>query len=386
MSMAKIKEVKAGKVDVADLRKALNSNLKGAVYDLREENPTDVKEWIPTGATWLDGIIAKGRMGGIPVGKIIEIAGIQATGKSYLAAQIAGNAQKQGIIPVYFDAESAINSDFLTKAGCDLENLIYIQPPDLESVFETMETLMGSSEQRFLFIIDSLAATPTKVDTEGTFNPNERIGVKAALLAKAFQKVTTPLAQHRSTLIILNQLKVNIKATSEAPMGGKYLTDSQKYGTPGGSSPDFFTSVRIWLTKSFAKDSMVYDDKGYQIGSHVRARIEKSRFGTQNRIAEFKILWGDQVGVMNEESILEAIKGKTEHLETGTWNKLTYADGTVEKWQGLEEGFVELMKSNEKFKTRIMEIFEYEVIQKFDKKLGNAKDFLNDGKGEEVQH
>jgi RecA/RadA recombinase len=102
MSMAKIKEVKAGKVDVAGLRKALNSTLKGAVYDLREENPTDVKEWIPTGATWLDGIIAKGRMGGIPVGKIIEIAGIQATGKSYLAAQIAGNAQKQGIIPVYF--------------------------------------------------------------------------------------------------------------------------------------------------------------------------------------------------------------------------------------------------------------------------------------------
>ena len=386
MSMAKIKEVKAGKVDVAGLRKALNSTLKGAVYDLREENPTDVKEWIPTGATWLDGIIAKGRMGGIPVGKIIEIAGIQATGKSYLAAQIAGNAQKQGIIPVYFDAESAINSEFLTKAGCDLENLIYIQPPDLESVFETMEALMGSSEDRFLFIIDSLAATPTKVDTEGTFNPNERIGVKAALLAKAFQKVTTPMAQHGSTLIMLNQLKVNIKATSEAPMNGKYLTDSQKYGTPGGSSPDFFTSVRIWLTKSFAKDSMVYDAKGYQIGSHVRARIEKSRFGTQNRIAEFKILWGDQVGVMNEESILEAIKGKTEHLETGTWNKLTYADGTVEKWQGLEEGFVDLMKTNEKFRNRVMEIFDYEVIQKFDKKLGDAKDFLNDGKGEDVQH
>jgi recombination protein RecA len=384
--MAKLKEVKAGKVDVAELRKALNSKLKGAVYDLREENPTDVKEWIPTGSTWLDGIVCKGKMAGIPVGKIIEIAGIQATGKSFLAAQIAGNSQKLGITPVYFDAESALNSDFLTKAGCDLENLIYIQPTDLESVFETMETLMAASDQRFLFIIDSLAATPTKVDIEGTFNPNERIGVKAALLAKAFQKITTPLAQRECTLIILNQLKVNIKATSEAPMGGKYLTDSQKYNTPGGSSPDFFTSLRIWLTKSFAKDSMVYDDKGYQIGSFVKARIEKSRFGTQNRVAEFKILWGDQVGVLNEESILEAIKGKTEHLETGGWNKLTYADGTVEKWQGLEEGFVELMRTNEKFYNRVMEIFDYEVIQKFDKKLGNAKDFLNDGKGEEVQH
>jgi recombination protein RecA len=384
--MAKLKEVKSGKVYVAELRKALNSKLKGAVYDLREQNPTDVKDWISTGSTWLDGIVCKGKMAGIPVGKIIEIAGIQATGKSFLAAQIAGNSQKLGITPVYFDAESALNSDFLTKAGCDLESLIYIQPTDLESVFETMETLMGSSDQRFLFIIDSLAATPTKVDIEGTFNPNERIGVKAALLAKAFQKITTPLAQRECTLIILNQLKVNIKATSEAPMGGKYLTDSQKYNTPGGSSPDFFTSLRIWLTKSFAKDSMVYDDKGYQIGSFVKARIEKSRFGTQNRVAEFKILWGDQVGVLNEESILEAIKGKTEHLETGGWNKLTYADGTVEKWQGLEEGFVELMRTNEKFHNRVMEIFDYEVIQKFDKKLGDAKDFLNDGKGEDVQH
>jgi recombination protein RecA len=386
MSMAKLKEVKAGKVDVSELRKVLNSKLKGAVFDLREENPTDVKEWISTGSTWLDGIVAKGKMAGIPVGKIIEIAGVQATGKSFLAAQIAGNAQKQGITAVYFDAESALNSEFLEKAGCDLDNLIYVQPPDLESVFETMETLMAASEDKFLFIIDSLAATPTKVDIEGTFNPNERIGVKAALLAKAFQKITTPLAQRECTLIILNQLKVNIKATSEAPQGGKYLTDSQKYNTPGGSSPDFFTSVRIWLTKSFAKDSMVYDAKGYQIGSYVKARIEKSRFGTQNRVAEFKILWGDTVGVMNEESILEAIKGKTEHLETGTWNKLTYADGTVEKWQGLEEGFVELMKTNQKFRDRVMEIFDYEVIQKFDKKLGDAKDFLNDGKGEDVQH
>ena len=378
-------EVKVGKVDVAELRKSLNSKLKGAVFDLNKENPTDVKEWISTGSTWLDAIVAKGKMGGIPVGKIVELAGLQSTGKSYLAAQIAGNAQRQGITPVYFDAESALNSEFLEKAGCNVDELIYIQPPDLETVFETIETLMSSSDQKFLFIIDSLAATPTRVDTEGTFNPNERIGVKAALLSKAFPKITTPLAQRECTLLILNQLKINIKATTEAPMGGKYLTDSQKYNTPGGSSPDYFTSLRIWLTKSFAKDSMVYDAKGYQIGSNVKARIEKSRFGTQNRVAEFKILWGDTVGVLNEESILEAIKGKTEHLESGVWNKLTYADGTVEKWQGLEEGFVKLMKSNEKFKQRVMEIFDYEVIQKFDKKIGNASDFLNDGMGEDVQ-
>ena len=93
-------------------------------------------------------------------------------------------------------------------------------------------------------------------------------------------------------------------------------------------------------------------------------------------------MWGDEaVGVMNEESILEAIKDKTDLIETGIWNKLTYEDGTIEKWQGLEEGFVNLMKTNDRFNKRIMEIFETEIIQKFDKKLGNASDFLNDGSG-----
>jgi RecA/RadA recombinase len=71
-------EVKVGKVDVAELRKSLNSKLKGAVFDLNKENPTDVKEWISTGSTWLDAIVAKGKMGGIPVGKIVELAGLQA--------------------------------------------------------------------------------------------------------------------------------------------------------------------------------------------------------------------------------------------------------------------------------------------------------------------
>lgn len=383
------KETKTGKIDVSELRKTLNNQLKGGVYDLREENPTHVKQWIPTGSTWLDGIIAKGVMGGLPVGKIIELAGIPSTGKSFLAAQIAANAQKMGIIPVYFDAENAVDPPFLAKAGCDFETFVYIQPKDLESVFETIEKLLLSSPQKFLFVIDSLAAVPTRVDVEGTFNPTERIGVKAALLAKAFPKITTALAEKECTLLILNQLKVNIKATSEAPQGGKYLTDSQKYITPGGTSPDFFTSLRIWLSKSYStKDEfIVKDSNGYQIGSYVKARIEKSRFGTQNRVAEFKILWGsnERVGVLNEESILEAIKGKTEDLETGVWNKLKYADGTVEKWQGLEQGFVELMKTNQKFKDRVMEIFDYQVIQKFDKKIGHASEFLNDGQGEEVQ-
>ncbi len=94
--------------------------------------PTEVKEWIPTGSRWLNSIICRGKYAGIPIGKISEIAGLSASGKSYMAAQIAGNAQKMGIDVVYFDSESAVDPDFLANAGCDIDNLLYIQAQSVE--------------------------------------------------------------------------------------------------------------------------------------------------------------------------------------------------------------------------------------------------------------
>jgi len=129
-------------------------------HDLNEENPTVVTQWIPTGSRWLDSIICRGHYAGIPVGKVSEIAGLEATGKSYMAAQVAANAQKMGIDVVYFDSESAIDPSFLTNAGCDLERLLYVQAQSVEFVLETIEELLASNNQ-MLFIWDSLALTPS---------------------------------------------------------------------------------------------------------------------------------------------------------------------------------------------------------------------------------
>ena len=119
------KTTKAGRVNIQDLMKLVNKKAGRTVaYDLTGDNPTEVKDWIPTGSRWLDSIICKGKMAGIPVGKITEIAGLEATGKSYMAAQIAANAQKQGKIVAYFDSESSLDPQFLIDAGCDLEKLI----------------------------------------------------------------------------------------------------------------------------------------------------------------------------------------------------------------------------------------------------------------------
>ncbi len=158
--MAKSKS-KAGKISIDGLRSLINktSGVECA-HNLNQANPTEVKEWVPTGSRWLDSIICRGQLAGIPVGKFTEIAGLEATGKSFMAAQIAANAQKMGMNVVYMDSESAIDPGFLERTGCDLENLIYVQAQNVEHVLETVEAVLDSGAERTLFIWDSLALTP----------------------------------------------------------------------------------------------------------------------------------------------------------------------------------------------------------------------------------
>ena len=128
MRMARVKNTKAGRLSLTDMRALINKRAGiNVAHNLTEENPTEVKAWIPTGSRWLDSIICRGKLSGVPVGKIVEIAGLEATGKSYMAAQVAANAQKMGIDVIYFDSESAIDPAFLEKAGCDLNSLLYVQ-------------------------------------------------------------------------------------------------------------------------------------------------------------------------------------------------------------------------------------------------------------------
>ena len=152
------KDTKAGKLSIAQMRAKLNKKHGMAVaHDLSDTNPTDVEQWIPTGSRWLNSIICRGKIAGIPVGKISEIAGMEATGKSYMAAQIAANAQKMGMLVVYFDSESAIDSSFLANAGCDVDDLMYIQAISVEFVLGTIEDILADSDRQVLFIWDSLA-------------------------------------------------------------------------------------------------------------------------------------------------------------------------------------------------------------------------------------
>jgi recombination protein RecA len=368
------KKPKAGRVDMQDLMKLVNKKAgRNVAHDLTGDNPTEVKEWIPTGSRWLDSIICKGQIAGIPVGKVTEIAGLEATGKSYMAAQIAANAQKQGKLVVYFDSESAIDPSFLERSGCDLSRLMYVQASSVEFVLETIEELLGATDEQLVLIWDSLAFTPSISDVEGDFNPQSSMAVKARILAKGMSKLTIPLADKQATFIVLNQLKTNIPQGPTA----RVVAMTTPYITPGGKAMHYAYSLRIWLTGRKSKSSYIEDEKGFRIGSEVKVKLEKSRFGTQGRSCAFRILWGtDEIGIRCDESLFDAIKGSESMTSAGAWYSLTMADGSIKKFQPSK--WSKLMAEDADFKQRVYQIVDEEIVMKFDKRQGDASAYYED--------
>ena len=367
-------KTKAGKLSIADMRSLINKKAGlNVAHNLAEDNPTEVKQWIPTGSRWLDSIVCRGKLAGIPVGKIVEIAGLEATGKSFLAAQVAANAQKMGVDVVYFDSESAIDPSFLERAGCEVDKVLYVQARSVEMVLETIEDLLANNDSQMLFIWDSLALTPSVSDVEGDFNPLSSMAVKPRILSKGMSKLTVPIANSQSTFLVLNQLKTNITSNVAEALTTPYFT-------PGGKAMHYAYSLRIWLTGRKAKKSFIIDDNGFRIGSEVKVKLEKSRFGTQGRQCAFKILWGDEVGVQDEESWFDAIKGSKHLTSSGAWYTMDMGDGTSEKFQ--PGRWMEKM-ADKKFYDRVLAIIDEEVIMKFDKRQGDASDFYKDPEEEE---
>jgi recombination protein RecA len=369
VARSKVTKLKKGSLDIAAVRSIINKKAgREVAHSLQDNNPTEVNEWIPTGSRWLDSIVCKGKLAGIPVGKISEIAGLEATGKSFMAAQVAGNAQKMGIDVVYFDSESALDPSFLERAGCDLERLMYVQAESVEFVLETIEELLGTGN-KWLFIWDSLALTPSISDVQGDFNPQSSMAVKPRILSKGMAKLTIPIADANATLLVLNQLKTNMAARTPAE------AMTTPYFTPGGKAMSYAYSLRVWLTARKAKASFIVDENGYRIGSEVKVKLEKSRFGTAGRTCNFKILWGDEsIGVQDEESWFDAIQVSERLSQSGAWYTLAQNDGSEVKFQ--RKQWVDKLQ-DEKFRESVLTIIDEDVIMKFKNREGKADDFYD---------
>jgi RecA/RadA recombinase len=262
----------------------------------------------------------------------------------------------------------------MEKVGCDLSTLLYVQARSVEFVLETIEELLANNQNKMLFIWDSIAFTPTETDVEGDFDPQSSMAVKPRILSKAFSKLIQPLANSGSTLLCLNQLKTNITRSPQEALLSPYFT-------PGGKALAYAYSLRIWLTARKGKASFILNDAGFRIGNEVKAKIEKSRFGTQGRECTFKILWGgDDIAIQDEESWFEAIKNSEQLKQSGAWYTLVFDDKKEVKFQSKD--WIEKLKDKD-FREQVLRVMDKEVIHKFDSREGSAKNFYNiDGEEE----
>lgn len=291
-----------------EIRKAINkkTGMKSA-YDMSKENPAEVKDWIPSGNRLLDSIMCDGMLAGLPVGRIHELAAEPGGGKSFLAVAYCKNALIKGYDVVYFCSEpGGVESNFLHKVIGEtlLQRFTYVEVGVMEEVFETIETLLANTNNKYFFVWDSYAATPAQAEALGGFDPSATFAIAPRVATLGLKKLMKPLANRDSTLLVLNQIRDNIGAD-------KYKLMYEPYRIPGGKGMAHAYSNRIWLFVNNSKAKSVSDDDGEKIGKTGRAVHKKSRHGTEGREAPIAFTWsGENPHLHNEELWLDILKEK----------------------------------------------------------------------------
>ena len=329
------------------------------------DNPTDVKEWISTDSTLLDYCISNKRDGGIPVGKLTEISGEEASGKSLLCAHLAKNVQKKNGVVAYIDTENAMHPEFATQLGVDLSKMIYVQPGTIEEVGETIEKIVLMTRQKakdklVLIVWDSIAGTPPQAEIEGNFDPNERVGITAKALSKMMRKLTQVWGKERIAMVFTNQLR-----TSMSRYGDPYVT-------PGGKAVPYHASVRIRLTrKGTEKEGTDYEageaGEGDVIGVNTEAKVVKNRLGPPHRKCRFFISFAH--GIEDQESWFDRLHEAKQIEKRAGWCYMDYKP----EFKFREKGFVALLQEDPEFKQYILKKLEDTMIVKYGEAPADAE-------------
>lgn len=268
------------------LAESLNKKFGNAVHflDGEQASPSTITQWISTGSPMLDLAIANKPNGGFPCGRIIEITGLEASGKSLLAAHALASCQKMGGVAVLIDTEYALNDEFLRAIGVDLNNLIAAHVESIEEVFEMVdsiiETVRKSDKDRpVAIVIDSIAGASTKNELEGNYDKTGYATDKAIIIGQALRKITNMIGRQNICLICTNQLRQKMNVMFGDP-----------WTTSGGKAMAFHASVRIRV-KAISQIKITKNKKPMAIGIKTNAAVIKNRVGPPKRSADFDIFF-----------------------------------------------------------------------------------------------
>ncbi|MCD6081770.1 recombinase RecA [candidate division WOR-3 bacterium] len=294
---------------------------RGTVMRLGEKRPViETGEVIPTGSLALDAALG---IGGVPRGRVIEIFGPEACGKTTLALHIVAEAQKRGGIAAYIDAEHALDPQYARNLGVNVDDLFISQPDTGEQALEIAETLTRSGAVDVI-VVDSVAALVPRAEIEGEMG-DAHIGLQARLMSQALRKLTAAISKSRTCALFLNQVRYKIGVMFGTPTT-----------TPGGLALKFYSTVRMEMKRL---DQIKVGDR--IIGNKVSVKIVKNKLAPPFKKAEFDIYYGK--GISRESELLNLGVEHKIIKKSGAW----YAYGDLQLGQGRENAIKFLMEHPE---------------------------------------
>jgi len=282
---------------------------KGSIMKLGEASAKLAVEVIPTGALSLDAALG---IGGVPRGRVVEIYGPEASGKTTLGYHIIAEAQREGGIAAFIDAEHALDPNYARAIGVDVDNLYISQPDSGEQALEIAEMLVRSGAVDVI-VIDSVAALVPRAELDGEMG-DAHVGLQARLMSQALRKLVGAISKSRTTVVFINQVREKIGV-----MFGNPET------TTGGRALKFYSSVRMEIRRTESLKSG--EDT---VGMRARVKVVKNKLAPPFKEGEVEILYGK--GISKAGSILDMAVSSGIVSRSGTW----YTYGDIRLGQGRE--------------------------------------------------
>ena len=305
-------------------KKFKNTNYKVAYFlDGDTDSPSEVQGWVGTGSSMLDLAVSNRPNGGFPVGRITEITGLEASGKSLLAAHALADTQKQGGLAVYIDTENAVSREFLEAIGLNLEKMLYVPLDAIEDIFEAIESIIESvrksnKDRLVTIVVDSVMGASTKIEQAADYDKDGWATSKAIILSKGMRKITNLIGRQRIALLFTNQLRSRLGVAFGDP-----------WTTSGGKAIPFHSSVRLRL-KSVGQIKVKKDGVDQTVGIKTRCQVIKNRMGPPLKTIDYDIYF--ESGIDNFGGWLNVMKQHKLVSTAGAWYTYTKADGNEVKF------------------------------------------------------